>query len=119
MAIYDLLLTEEGDLNLDTICEPSQITGDEAVLQISRQHLKLWRGNWFRNTSYGTDWASVLKKNINQNFMGQIIAASLLQLDFVEEVVDVFLYIEKSTRAAMVTIVFIANGQEFKLTESL
>jgi hypothetical protein len=119
MAIFDYALTTDGDLDLDTICEPIQVIEDDAIVQIARQHLKLWVGNWFRNTAYGTDWKSILRKNITPTFVGQVIAQSLLQLDFVTSVIDTYVDVDRVKRTAVLTTLFIADGKEYKISEEL
>lgn len=120
MAIFDYLLTPGGDLFLDTLCNPEIVEGDEAIIQISKQHLKLWLGNWFANLGYGTDWKLIFQnKGINKAVIVQIVSASLLQLPFVTEVVDVFTVVDRETRQALMTYIFIANGQTFTVTEEL
>lgn len=117
MAIFDLELSEGSDLILDTLTNPTQITGNAAIVQIIRQHLKLWLGNWFRDESYGTDWIEILKKKINRNGIVQIITASLLQLSFVEDVIDVYIEVDNVTRQSTLTYILIANNEEFIQTE--
>ncbi len=119
MAIFDYKLTADGDLDLDTTCEPIQIFEDAAIVQIARQHLKLWVGKWFRDENYGTDWKSMLRKNVSQTFAGQVIAQSLLQLSFVTDVVDTYLERDRVTRKATLTTIFLANGKEFKISEDV
>jgi len=119
MTTFDFRLSESGDLDLDTSGTPYVVQGEDAVIQIVRQHLKLWVGNWFRNTDYGTDWASILKKSVRTDFISQVIAQSILQLDFVTDVVDVFVNLNKTTRQAQITYVLIANGEEYTSTEDL
>ncbi len=120
MAIFDYLLTPGGDLFLDTLCNPEKIEEDDAIIQISKQHLKLWLGNWFADLGYGTDWKLIFQnKGISRAAIVQIVSASLLQLPFVTEVVDVFTIVDKETRQAAMTYIFIADGREFKVTEEL
>jgi hypothetical protein len=119
MAIFDYVLTSEGDIDLDTICSPTEITGSDALIQISRMHLRKQKGSWFRDTEDGTDWFAVLKKPINRDFIIQVVTASLLQLDFVTSVIDVYTSVDNETRAATLSYVFEANGETFTNTEEL
>ena len=119
MAIFDFELTDGGDLTLDTLCNPVVVIEDEAIVQIIKQHLKLWINNWFLVPEYGTDWISILGKGVTRQMIIQVLTASLLQIDFVEEVVDVFTETNVETRQATLTYILIANGREFKETEEI
>lgn len=119
MAIFDLELTDNGDLTLDTTCNPIEVTGNTAIIQIIRQHLKLWITTWFLITTYGTDWNSILKKRVNTSGIIQIITASLLQIEFVEQVIDVYVTTDPVTRKSILTYLLIANGETFKESEEI
>ena len=103
MAILDLELSNDGDLILDGSGRPTRITGQQAVNQIIRQLLKLWRGDWSFDTERGVDWPSILQKRINRIAIIQIISLALLQSQYVETVVDVFINVNRETRVATIT----------------
>ena len=113
----DYTLTDTGDLFLDSSIFPSKIEGEAAIGQIIKQHLKLWKNNYPYDSEYGTDWTVALVKNPNTDIVVQSVTASLVQLDFVEQVIDVYLSIDKTTRQGTVTYIIIVDGAEFTGSE--
>ena len=111
MALLDLELTSDGDLILDGSGRPTNLIGQQAVNQIVRQLLKLWRGDWSFDTERGVDWPSILQKRINRTAIIQTISLALLQSQYVETVVDVFINVDRSTRVATLTYVVFADGE--------
>lgn len=111
MAIFDYQLTNDGDLVLDSTGRPTIITGQQAINQIIRQAMKLWQGDWEFDILRGVDWISILQKRFNRNAIIQTITNALLQVQYVDQVVDVFIR-RNNDRTATITYIVFVNGEE-------
>lgn len=118
MAIFDYQLTEGGDLLLDSTSRPTTLTGQEAINQIIRQALKLWQGNWQFDTLRGVDWPSILQKRFNRNAIIQTITDALLQVQYVEQIVDIFVR-RNNDRTATITYIIFVDGEQITGTEDV
>lgn len=110
MALKDFKLTNSGDIELNTLAQPTPIYGKDAIDQIVRAALSLWLGNWFRDVSRGVDWLNVVKLVYSRAEIIDIITRALLKVAYVDEVVDISLKVNNQTREAKLTYTVKAFG---------
>lgn len=114
MAIFDYTIDENGDLEFDSISRPTKLIGQDAIDQIVRNTLSLWRGNWFRDTDRGVDWLGVAKKQYNKSGIIQILSAALRKNQYIDDVIEISVRVDKENREA--TIVYIVKADNELVT---
>jgi hypothetical protein len=110
MALKDYKLTTSGDLELNLIGQPTVLLGKEAIDQIVRVALSLWKGNWFRDTARGVDWLGVLKLVYSRAEVIDIVSSALRRVAYIDEVIDVALKVDNAERKAQITYTVRAFG---------
>lgn len=110
MALKDFKLTDTGDIELNTIAQPTVLLGKDAIDQICRVAISLWKGNWFRDVRRGVDWLNVFKLVYVKEDLISIISSALKRIAYVDEVVDVSIKVTNSERKAEITYTVKALG---------
>jgi hypothetical protein len=105
--MLDLTLTSLHDLDTST-GDLSLVAGAERVRQQLLVKLKLWRGEWFLDTDFGTPYLqSILGKQLTLS--GAIVALrrSILEVDSVRQILEFGYRFDNSTR--QLTVAFSAD----------
>jgi hypothetical protein len=110
MAIKDVKLTPSGDIELNLNAQPSYIYGKDALEQICRVAISLWKGNWFRDARRGVDWLNVFKLRYSRAEIIDTIASALRRVQYVGEVVDVSVRVIDAARTAEITYTVKSDG---------
>lgn len=110
MALKALKLTETGDIEFNRRIQPTVLLAVDAVDEIVKAAFSLWLGNWFRDVTRGVDWLNILKKLYDRRTVIQILTTALLKLDFIDEVVDIYISVDNETRVAEFFYILVANG---------
>lgn len=111
MALKDFKLTNSGDVELNTLAQPTVLYGKDAIDQLVRAALSLWKGNWFRDTKRGVDWLGVMKLQYGKNEIIDKISSALKRVVYIDEVVDVGLKVDRATRVATISYTVKAFGK--------
>ncbi|SQI42321.1 Uncharacterised protein [Leminorella richardii] len=100
--MIDLTLDSSGDLDLSRN-DLSWVDGAERVHQQLRIKLKLWRGEWFLNTAFGTPYLQqILGKQITLNGALAALKTSILDVDGVREITQFHYEFDRQTRSLTV-----------------
>jgi hypothetical protein len=88
-----------GNLVLDKDGNFSPVTGLEGLRQRIQTKLKLWRGEWFLDTSLGIPWRqSIFTRPASPGLASQIITSAILEEEEVTDVRKVSAHIDSATR---------------------
>lgn len=81
MSLKDFKLIGSGneDIQLNDQNDWSTVEGDEEIAQTLSNILKTGLGEWFLNTSLGTDWFSVLGKGATEEDIELVIVEALFK----------------------------------------
>ena len=105
--MLDLLLTSDHDLDTSRL-DLSLVAGAERVRQQLLIKLKLWTGEWFLDTDFGTPYLqNILGKQLTLS--GAIVALrkSIKEVEGVQQIVAFAYRFDNSTRE--LTVAFSAN----------
>lgn len=119
MPLLDYKLTNSGDLEMSTLGVPIQIYEVDAINQIARSAMSLWKGNWFRDPQRGVDWLGVLKLVYVRNEIIDIVSSALKRVAYIDEVVDVSIKVINEDRTAEITYTVKAFGKFITGSESV
>ncbi|GKX56355.1 hypothetical protein SOASR030_24670 [Leminorella grimontii] len=96
--MIDLKLDASGDLDLRRN-DLTWVDGAERVHQQLQIKLKLWRGEWFLNTAFGTPYLQqILGKQITLNGALAALKNSILEVDGVREIAQFNYDFDRQTR---------------------
>lgn len=96
--MIDLKLDSSGDLDLRRN-DLTWMDGAERVHQQLQIKLKLWRGEWFLNTAFGTPYLQqILGKQITLNGALAALKNSILEVDGVREIAQFNYDFDRQTR---------------------
>lgn len=112
MSLKTFKLDETGDLIFDNAARPIQLLGTDAVDQVVKAAISLWLGNWYRDLERGVDWLSIFQKRQSRAAIIQILTDALLQVEYVEQVTDIFISVDKETRVAEMTYLIFVNNEK-------
>jgi len=87
-----------GDIVLDSVCNPIYVTDEIAVKQVVENTLSIFKGEYFRDSERGVNWLRILGKGYNRNGIMQEIVRALLKISYVTSVVDISLGVNPETR---------------------
>lgn len=100
--MIDLKLNNDGDLELFG-SDLSWVDGSERVRQQLQIKLKLWQGEWFLNTAFGTPYLEkILGKEITLNGALAALKESISQVNGVEEIEQFSYDFDRKTRQLIV-----------------
>lgn len=119
MALKDFKLTPSGDLELNTLAQPTPIYGRDAITQLVGASLSLWLGNWFRDPTRGVDWLNVMKLAYSRAEIINILTRALNKVPYIDEVVDISIKVNNETREATLTYTIKALGAPITGSEVL
>lgn len=94
----DIKLTASHDLDVSAF-DLSLVDGIEAVRQQVLVKLKLWRGEWFLDTEFGTPWISrILGKQISLSGAITALQTSILEVDGTVKFLEFNFNFDRATR---------------------
>ena len=117
MSLKTFELSDTGDLIFDRAARPIQLLDIDAVNQVVKVAFSLWLGNWYRDVGRGVDWLNIFKRRQSRSAIIQILTDALLQVEYVEQVTDIFISVDKETRIVEITYLIFVNNE--KVTGSI
>jgi hypothetical protein len=113
---YDLVLSEDHDLDLDLLGRASLTDGAERIGQQIKITLLAFLGEWFLDTSFGVPYIeSVQIKSPDRASIESIFRARILDVPGVQRVRRLELQIERQLR--ILRVVFDADTDEGRLEQ--
>ena len=96
----DLLLTPEPEYDLDvSLADAHLIDGAEQVRQQLEIKLKLWTGEWFLNTAFGTPYLQkILGKQLSLSGVIAALRISILEVEGVRSITEFDYTFDNTTR---------------------
>jgi hypothetical protein len=110
MALVDLKLTNGGDVELNTLSQPTYLYKKSAIQQIVRAAFSLWRGNWFRDPLRGVQWLRILKAQYTTAETIDVLSVAIRRVSYITDVIDITLDVDKQTRVGKIIYTVEANG---------
>jgi len=109
-VIKDLLMTNPGDIVLDNHGMPTYIYGQTAIEQIIRNTVKIWAGEWFRDTSRGIDWPAIVSNQYSKAQIIEIISIAILKIKYIQEIVDISFELDNTNSTVTMTYTILADS---------
>ena len=92
------LAVENDDIVIENF-DLKIISGKDQAIQQTERRLRLWLGEWFLNTSSGIPWLTeILGKKPDETIILAIIRQSILDNEFIAEILNLEINLETSTR---------------------
>jgi hypothetical protein len=101
--MLDLALNSDHDLDTSTL-DLALLDGAERVRQQLEIKLRLWRGEWFLDTEFGTPYLeSILGKQLTLSGSLAAIRASIMEVDDVQSITEFDYSFDAQARKLTVT----------------
>lgn len=96
-----------------------EITGVEAVRQRISHRLRMWKGDWFLDSTEGVDWIGIFEKPFSLRRMKAEILGVLKKDEMVEQVEDMEFIPDFSNRSLKINITVLVDGEKVNISEEM